>query len=74
MVRDGNRAVASAFVWVHQVTSIGLEMALPAGLGYYLDTRWNSLPWCTSVGAVLGFGMGMFHLLQLAARSKRESQ
>ena len=41
--------------WVHQITSIALEMALPAGAGYWLDKKWGCAPWLLLVGA--GFGL-----------------
>lgn len=61
--------MAVAMGLVHQVTTIALEMALPAGLGYWLDTKWGTDPWLVICGAVLGFIVAMTHLLQLAKAS-----
>ena len=58
-----------AIEWVQQVTTVALEMALPAALGAWLDQRWGTTPGLVSVGAVLGFIVAMRHLLQLARRS-----
>ena len=54
-----------------QVTSVSLEMALPAALGYWLDTRAGTAPWLLIVGAVLGVTVGMWHLLQIVAQDRR---
>lgn len=51
--------------WASQVTTIGLEMALPPAGGWWLDERWGTEPWLLIAGAVLGFAAGMLHLLQL---------
>jgi F0F1-type ATP synthase assembly protein I len=60
-----------AMRWVNQITSISLEMALPAFLGRWLDQRWGTEPWLVAVGAVLGFAVAMVHLLALAKQSGR---
>lgn len=74
MRRNGQSTLAAAMVWVHRVTSVSLEMALPAGVGYYLDQRWSTDPWLVILGALLGFSLGMNHLLQIAAASGQDSQ
>lgn len=33
-------------------------------LGYYLDRKWQTDPWLTLVGAVLGIGMGFYNLIK----------
>jgi F0F1-type ATP synthase assembly protein I len=50
------------------LAQIGLEMAAPAGIGLWLDHRFDWHPWGVIVGAVLGFLGGMLHLLQLLNR------
>ncbi|MFQ5730651.1 MAG: AtpZ/AtpI family protein [Planctomycetaceae bacterium] len=50
--------------WATRITTVGLEMALPAALGNYLDGRWGTGPWLVICGAALGFFIGMRHLLQ----------
>lgn len=54
------------FDWAGRVTTLGLEFALPPLAGVYLDRWWGSSPVATLVGAVLGFAVGMMHLLRLA--------
>lgn len=58
--------MVSAMAWVSQITTIGLEMVLPAMLGFWLDGRWGTTPGLTITGAVLGFIVSMNHLLQIA--------
>jgi len=52
--------------WAYRVTSLGLEFALPACAGYWIDQRFGSLPWGVMIGSVLGFAAGMTHLLRIA--------
>jgi len=60
-----------AMRWVNQITSIALEMAVPAFIGHWLDQRWKTEPWLVAVGALLGFAAAMVHLLSLAKQSNR---
>lgn len=65
----GTRKISSmsaAMQWVARITNIGLEMALPTLLGYWLDGQLGTSPWLLVVGALLGFGVGMLHLLSMA--------
>ena len=52
--------------WASRVTTVGLEFALPPLLGVWLDRWWGTTPWATVVGAVLGFAVGMMHILRIA--------
>ena len=58
---------------VAQITTIGFELVIPVVVGYYLDERWDSGPWLTIVGALLGSVVAFTHLLQLAARAKKQA-
>ncbi len=60
--------------WVQQVTAVSLEMAVPAGLGYWLDNRWGTTPWLVVIGAVLGFIVAMRHLLEIAGRASKQNR
>lgn len=68
---DDRPPMVVAMRWVHQITSIAIEMALPALLGHWLDGRWGTEPWLVAVGALLGFAAAMVHLLSLAKQSNR---
>jgi F0F1-type ATP synthase assembly protein I len=67
---DGRPPMVAAMQWVSRITTVSLEMALPAGLGYLADQRWGTEPWLTSVGALFGFIVGFWHLLQLVAKDQ----
>jgi ATP synthase protein I len=62
---DGRPPMVAAMRWVQQITSIAVEMALPAFLGHWADVRWGTEPWLVGVGALLGFAVAMLHLLKL---------
>jgi len=53
-------------MWASRVTTVGLEFALPALGGFYLDRWWGTRPLATLLGLALGFGAGMVHLLRIA--------
>ena len=72
--KDKRPPLVVAFEWVMQITTVGLEMALPAGLGYLLDQRWSTGPWLVSCGAVVGFAVGMNHLLKIANAQDRKTR
>jgi F0F1-type ATP synthase assembly protein I len=69
--------MARAMVWTSHLTSIGLEMALPALGGYGLDRWLGTSPIFLIVATILGFVTGFLHLLRLAkteeARQKAEN-
>ena len=50
--------------WVAKITTVALEMFLPALGGRYLDTRLGTNYWAL-VGLVLGMSLGFWHLLQM---------
>ena len=50
------------------LSQIGLEMVVPIGLGFALDSYMDWLPWATVVGAVLGLILGLAHLVQLTKK------
>ncbi len=50
----------------------GVEMVLPAVLGFYLDQWLETGPWITIVTAVLGFAAGLVHLIAILKQKERE--
>ena len=56
--------LASAMEWVAKITTVSLEMALPAIGGGYLDRRLGTSYWAL-VGVIVGVVVGMWHLLQM---------
>lgn len=63
---DGRHAVARGYVLAGRVMSVGIQMALPPGIGWWLDLRFATTPWLLIFGVVFGFASGMWGLLQLA--------
>ena len=50
--------------WVSKITTVALEMVLPAVGGGYLDQRLGTKYWAL-IGVIVGFLVGMWHLLQM---------
>ena len=69
--RDGRSAVARGYVLASRATAIGMQMAIPAGLGWWIDSQWKSTPWFTIAGVVLGFLVGMLEVIRLARESNQ---
>lgn len=68
--RSGPPPLAAAMEWVAKITTVALEMFLPAIGGRYLDGRFGTQYWVL-VGLVLGFVVGMWHLLQMTRATDR---
>lgn len=54
--------------------SVGIQMALPPGVGWWLDQRFKTTPWLTLLGVALGFSSGLWELLKLAKDSEDSSR
>lgn len=67
--RDGRSATARGYVLASRASSIGMQMAIPTGIGWWLDSMWNTTPWLMIAGVVLGFVAAMIELIQLARDS-----
>jgi F0F1-type ATP synthase assembly protein I len=57
--------MAEAMRWVSRCTSISLMFCLPALGGMWLDSKVGTMPLFVIMGVFLGFGMGMWSLIQL---------
>lgn len=69
---DDRSPMTVAMEWCALITTIGLEMALPAAGGYWLDDRLGTLPLFLLLGAAVGFAIGMIQLLHVARRESRK--
>ncbi len=67
--RDGRHAMARGYVLASRVMSIGLQMVVPLGLGWWADSAWKTTPWCMILGTVVGFVVAMLELIHLAKES-----
>jgi F0F1-type ATP synthase assembly protein I len=68
--RDGRNSAARGYVLATQVMSISLQMAIPPGIGWWLDQKFSTAPWLMVVGLLLGFSIAMLELLKLAKNGK----
>ena len=57
-----------------RITTIGLEFALPAAVGFGLDSWMGTIPAATLIGALLGFLAGMFHSVRMARDLSRDTR
>ncbi|MBN1589969.1 MAG: AtpZ/AtpI family protein [Pirellulales bacterium] len=64
---DDRSSLAVAVAWASQVTTVALEMALPAVAGHWVDRWLHTDPLFLLLGALFGFTAGMWHLLRLTA-------
>ena len=69
---DNRPPLALAMQWVSRVTTVSLEMVLPGLLGYWADQQWNSEPVLLVLGVILGFSVGMWHLVTLTKWPPRD--
>lgn len=58
--------LAVGFAWASRITTLALEFVLPSLAGWWIDGRLGSRPVAMILGTVLGFLVGMLHLLQIA--------
>jgi hypothetical protein len=70
---ESENPLSAGMVWASRVTSLGLEFALPAWAGFWIDGKYGTRPWCAIAGSLLGFATGMVHLLRIARQGTRGS-
>jgi hypothetical protein len=69
--QDVRPPLAVGMEWASRVTTISMEMVVPALIGYWLDQRWGTHNVLLSIGAVLGFIIGLRSLIQLTRNMPR---
>ena len=62
---EGRSSLSVGFEWASRISTVGLEFALPPLLGAYLDSKAHTSPLLTLIGVILGFAVGMFHILRI---------
>jgi F0F1-type ATP synthase assembly protein I len=50
----------------------GIEMVVPAVIGFYLDDWLDTTPWITCFAAAFGFAAGLTHLIVILKKKERE--
>lgn len=59
-----------------EIASLGTEFALTeiigAAVGYWLDKKFGTLPWCLVGGVILGFALGLIRIVQVARQASRK--
>ena len=67
--QDGRSDMARGYVVASRVMSIGFQMIIPVGVGWWADSAWKTSPWLMLLGVVFGFVVSMMELMQLARES-----
>jgi F0F1-type ATP synthase assembly protein I len=57
---------AAAMEWVAKITTVGMEMVLPAVAGSYLDKYLQTGYW-VMVGLLVGGALGFWHLMRMTS-------
>lgn len=52
--------------WATRITSLSMELVVPALLGLWADQKWGTTPWLLILGACLGLLVAGTHFVQLA--------
>ena len=73
MKKRSQSSIAEAYHWLSIVTTITLEMVLPAYLGSVLDERWSTKPVLVTIGAALGMIVSITHLIQVTKNPPGQS-
>ena len=59
-----------------EIFSLGTEFALIEilfiGGGYWLDIKFDTLPWCLVAGAWIGFALGITHIVSIAHAANKK--
>ena len=54
------------------LAQIGIEMVIPAIVGYYVDEWLSTTPWIMIAGAVFGFAGSLIHLFAILRQKERD--
>ena len=59
-----------------EIVSLGTEFALIeiffVSVGYWLDTKFGTLPGCLLAGACIGFALGFTHIISIAREANKK--
>jgi F0F1-type ATP synthase assembly protein I len=68
---DGRSPMSIGMMWAARASTLGFEFALPAFLGHFLDLKLGTNPVALLVGMILGFVVGIMHILRMARDSSK---
>lgn len=71
---DGRAAFSRGMVWASQISTLGLQLAFPMLVGYWLDQRWQTKPWLLLLGALLGISVFSLSVVRLSQAAAKKSQ
>ena len=61
-----------------EILSLGTELALTeiigAAVGYWLDTKLGTLPWCLVGGVLIGFVLSLVRVISVAKRTGKNGR
>jgi F0F1-type ATP synthase assembly protein I len=72
--RDDRSSFALAMAWTQWITAIALEMAIPGAIGLWLDRRLETGGVFLVLGVVIGFAVGMWHLIGLTRPPRNDGK
>ena len=61
----GQGSIQAGLYWSHQVTSMSLGLVFPVLIGWWVDSKFETKPAGIVVGALIGFALLMYRLLQM---------
>jgi len=56
----------------YAMAQVGMEMVVPIFVGWWADEKLGSRPWLLVLGVILGFGLGLWHLIALSHADSRD--
>lgn len=65
-------SLALGVQWSSRITSIALEMVLPAVLGIWIDSKLGTEILFTVLGGILGMSAAMMHLLRISKEEHKK--
>ncbi|REJ90464.1 MAG: hypothetical protein DWQ34_17425 [Planctomycetota bacterium] len=70
---DRRSSIAVGMMWAARITSLSMEMVVPALAGLWADRQWGTTPWLTIAGMGLGLVSAGYHFAYLIKVISREA-